>query len=82
MGQHDFQPNQLADSWHFGGYLPTKELARNMMAEAQTIAEKLGVTFRMDIERRIAGAEKVGKHKTSLCCKTWKLAVVWKLMHC
>ena len=44
----------------------TKELARNMMAEAQTIAEKLGVTFRVDIERRIAGAEKVGRHKTSM----------------
>ncbi|MBU3568041.1 2-dehydropantoate 2-reductase [Polynucleobacter alcilacus] len=44
----------------------TKELARNMMAEAQTVAEKLGVTFRVDIERRIAGAEKVGKHKTSM----------------
>jgi 2-dehydropantoate 2-reductase len=47
-------------------YPLTKELARNMMAEAQTIAEKLGVTFRVDIERRIAGAEKVGKHKTSM----------------
>jgi len=41
-------------------YPLTKELARNMMAEAQTIAEKLGVTCRVDIERRIAGAEKVG----------------------
>ncbi len=47
-------------------YPLTKELARNMMAEAQTIAEKLGVTFRVDIERRIAGAEKVSKHKTSI----------------
>ena len=47
-------------------YPLTKELARNMMAEAQSIAEKLGVTFRVDIERRIAGAEKVGKHKTSM----------------
>jgi 2-dehydropantoate 2-reductase len=47
-------------------YPLTKELARNMMAEAQTIAEKLGVIFRVDIERRIAGAEKVGKHKTSM----------------
>lgn len=44
----------------------TRELARNMMTEAQTIAGKLGVTFRVDIERRIAGAEKVGKHKTSM----------------
>jgi 2-dehydropantoate 2-reductase len=37
-----------------------------MMLEAQTIAEKFGVVFRVDIERRIAGAEKVGKHKTSM----------------
>jgi len=47
-------------------YPLTRELDRSMMAEAQTIAEKLGVTFRVDIERRIAGAEKVGKHKTSM----------------
>ena len=47
-------------------YPLTHELARSMMAEAQTVAEKLGVTFRVDIERRIAGAEKVGKHKTSM----------------
>ncbi|MBJ7380918.1 MAG: 2-dehydropantoate 2-reductase [Polynucleobacter sp.] len=47
-------------------YPLTKDLVRNMMAEAQTIAEKLGVKFRVDIERRIAGAEKVGKHKTSM----------------
>jgi len=47
-------------------YPLTRGLARSMMAEAQTIAEKLGVTFRVDIERRIAGAEKVGKHKTSM----------------
>jgi 2-dehydropantoate 2-reductase len=44
----------------------TRDLARNMMAEAQAIAGKLGVTFRVDIERRITGAEKVGKHKTSM----------------
>ena len=44
----------------------TRELAANMMAEAQAIAEKLGITFRHTIERRIAGAEGVGKHKTSM----------------
>jgi 2-dehydropantoate 2-reductase len=44
----------------------TRELATQMMAEAQTIAGKLGVTFRVSIERRIAGAEKVGAHKTSM----------------
>jgi 2-dehydropantoate 2-reductase len=37
-----------------------------MMTEAQTVAHKLGITFRVALERRIAGAEKVGKHKTSM----------------
>ena len=37
-----------------------------MMHEAQEIAHKLGVTFRHTIEQRIAGAEKVGEHKTSM----------------
>jgi 2-dehydropantoate 2-reductase len=37
-----------------------------MMSEAQAIANKLGITFRVPLERRIAGAEKVGKHKTSM----------------
>ena len=37
-----------------------------MMTEAEAIAGKLGVTFRVSIERRIAGAEKVGAHKTSV----------------
>jgi 2-dehydropantoate 2-reductase len=44
----------------------TRELAANMMAEAQAIAEKIGIKFRHTIERRIAGAEGVGKHKTSM----------------
>jgi 2-dehydropantoate 2-reductase len=43
----------------------TRKLAADMMQEAQAIAEKLGVTFRVTIDKRIAGAEKVGKHKTS-----------------
>jgi 2-dehydropantoate 2-reductase len=47
-------------------YPLTRDLARMMMTEAQTIANKLNITFRVDIERRIAGAEKVGRHKTSM----------------
>jgi 2-dehydropantoate 2-reductase len=47
-------------------YPPTRELARAMMAEAQAIATKLGITFRVPIEKRIAGAERVGHHKTSM----------------
>ncbi len=44
----------------------TRELARTLMEEAQEVAHKLGITFRVGIDRRIAGAEKVGKHKTSM----------------
>ena len=44
----------------------TRGLAESMMTEAQTLAEKLGVTFRYTIEQRIAGAEAVGEHKTSM----------------
>ena len=44
----------------------THALAAAMMTEAQTVANKLGITFRVSIDKRIAGAEKVGKHKTSM----------------
>ena len=44
----------------------TRTLAADMMREAQDIANRLGVTFKLGIERRIAGAEKVGAHKTSM----------------
>ncbi|TWI61184.1 ketopantoate reductase [Pseudoduganella lurida] len=43
-----------------------RNLAANMMREAEAVAHKLGITFRVSLERRIAGAEKVGKHKTSM----------------
>ena len=45
---------------------PTRALAANMMTEAQSIANKLGIEFRVSLEKRIAGAEGVGKHKTSM----------------
>jgi len=44
----------------------TRALAAQMMTEAQQVAEKLGASFRVTIERRIEGAESVGKHKTSM----------------
>ncbi|HRH88331.1 MAG TPA: 2-dehydropantoate 2-reductase [Rubrivivax sp.] len=47
-------------------YPPTHALAAAMMTEAQAVANKLGITFRVSIDKRIAGAEKVGKHKTSM----------------
>ena len=44
----------------------SRALAANMMTEAQAVAEKLGISFRVPLDKRIAGAEKVGKHKTSM----------------
>jgi 2-dehydropantoate 2-reductase len=44
----------------------TRQLSIDMMREAESVANKLGVTFRVGIDKRIAGAEKVGKHKTSM----------------
>ena len=44
----------------------TRDLASKMMEEAQDIANNLGITFRVPLEKRIEGAEKVGKHKTSM----------------
>jgi 2-dehydropantoate 2-reductase len=48
------------------GYPLSRAVAAAMMAEAQTVANKLGVTFRVSLEKRIAGAERVGHHKTSM----------------
>jgi 2-dehydropantoate 2-reductase len=47
-------------------YPPSRDLAAAMMREAQAVAHKLGIEFRVSLEKRIAGAEKVGKHKTSM----------------
>lgn len=44
----------------------TRALARAMMEEAEQIAHRLGALFRVDIERRINGAAKVGAHRTSM----------------
>src|SRR4030088_179395 len=53
----------LADICQFAA---TRELAAAMMTEAQTIAHKLGIVFRVSLDKRIAGAERVGHHKTSM----------------
>jgi len=44
----------------------TRALAHNMMGEAESIARRIGVHFRVDIERRIDGAARVGAHRTSM----------------
>jgi 2-dehydropantoate 2-reductase len=44
----------------------TRELARRMMTDAAEIAARLQVTLRVSLEKRLAGAERVGHHKTSM----------------
>ncbi|PXX44075.1 2-dehydropantoate 2-reductase [Undibacterium pigrum] len=47
-------------------FAPVRELVARMMREGQAIGEKLGVNFKVTIDKRIAGAAAVGKHKTSM----------------
>lgn len=47
-------------------YPLTRTLVAEMMREAQSVGEALGVRFRIPIEKRIAGGEAVGQHKTSM----------------
>ena len=44
----------------------TRALAKAMMLEAKEIGDRLGVHFRVDVERRINGAGAVVGHKTSM----------------
>ena len=48
------------------GFGPSRELVTQMMQEAQAVAERTGIQFKISIEKRIAGAQAVGAHKTSM----------------
>src|SRR5690242_13996547 len=43
-----------------------QSVVRGIMAEAEAVAAKLGLELPVSIDQRIAGAEKVGEHKTSM----------------
>jgi 2-dehydropantoate 2-reductase len=43
-----------------------RALVRNIMMETEAVAAKLGMELPVTIDQRIAGAEKVGEHKTSM----------------
>lgn len=43
-----------------------RAVCREMMVEAQAIAERLGVRFAIDVDKRIAGGAEVGAHRTSM----------------
>ena len=47
-------------------YPKTRALATEMMREALAVAEAFGIRLRISLEKRIAGAEAVGAHKTSM----------------
>jgi len=44
----------------------TAGLVREIMAETEAVAGKLGIELSISIDQRMAGAEKVGAHKTSM----------------
>jgi 2-dehydropantoate 2-reductase len=48
------------------GEAGTGGVCRLMMLEAQEIGEVLGASFRVDVDRRLAGGAAVGAHKTSM----------------
>jgi 2-dehydropantoate 2-reductase len=41
-------------------------VVRSIMTEVEAVANRLGIDIPISIEQRIAGAEKVGEHKTSM----------------
>jgi 2-dehydropantoate 2-reductase len=47
-------------------YPETNHLIRGLMVETETVARKLGIELPISIEQRMAGAQKVGAHKTSM----------------
>jgi 2-dehydropantoate 2-reductase len=44
----------------------TSRLVRQVMAETEAVAARLGIELPISIDQRMAGAEKVGEHKTSM----------------
>ena len=44
----------------------TSKVVRAIMAETEAVAARLGIEMPISIDQRIAGAEKVGAHKTSM----------------
>ena len=44
----------------------TGPLIRDLMFEVESVARRVGIELPVSIEQRMAGAEKVGQHKTSM----------------
>jgi len=68
MGNVAFNPISVLSRATMGeicGYAPTRRLLEAMMTEALEVASAVGAAPPISVERRLAGAEKVGDHKTS-----------------
>ena len=68
MGNVAFNPLSRADPVDDGAicrHENARQLVANMMEETLEIAEAVGAHPQISIQKRLAGAEKVGEHKTS-----------------
>jgi 2-dehydropantoate 2-reductase len=43
-----------------------RHVVRNIMLEVEVVAAKMGIEMPISVDQRIAGAEKIGEHKTSM----------------
>jgi 2-dehydropantoate 2-reductase len=69
LGNMTFNPVSALTGATMAGILrtpATRTLVRGMMAEAEALGTKLGIPLLVSVEQRLAGAEKVGEHKTSM----------------
>jgi 2-dehydropantoate 2-reductase len=69
LGNAAFNPISALTGATIAGILgdpETRATARNIMLEIQALAQRLGLELPVSIDQRIAGAEKVGEHKTSM----------------
>jgi 2-dehydropantoate 2-reductase len=67
-GNMSFNPVSVltgATLGQIGSNLELRGVVREMMIEAQEVGESLGISFPVDVDRRIVGATDVGDHKTS-----------------
>jgi 2-dehydropantoate 2-reductase len=68
MGNVSFNPLSALTRATIGGmcrYQPTRRLIATMMQETLDVAHAVGATPSVSVERRLAGGEKVGEHRTS-----------------
>jgi 2-dehydropantoate 2-reductase len=68
MGNVAFNPVSVLTRATIAGmcrHPPTRRLVTTMMHEALAVATAVGAAPRVSVERRLAGAEKVGEHRTS-----------------